>query len=161
MRPGIIRRVTTERRATYLRGAVAGIGATAAMTLFMLAAERSGWMSELPPTRITRATLDPLPGKPPSGRTLAATTALVHVAIGAGAGVVYAAIVDRPPWRRPPAVARGVLFGTALWASAYVGLLPAIGLMPPPERDERRRPASMLIAHWIYGAALALLQGRR
>ena len=58
-------------------------------------------------------------------------------------------------------MARGVLFGTALWASAYVGLLPAIGLMPPPERDERRRPASMLIAHWIYGAALALLQGRR
>jgi hypothetical protein len=129
------------------------------MTVFMLIAERSGWMSELPPTRITRASLDPLPGQPPRGRALAAATAVLHLAIGAAAGVVYAAVVDRLPWPRVPTVARGVAFGTALWAGAYVGLLPVMGLMPRPERDERHRPASMLVAHWIYGAALASLQG--
>jgi hypothetical protein len=128
------------------------------MTAFMLLAERSGWMSELPPTRITRATLDPLPGDPPRGRALAAATALLHLATGAAAGIVYAAVIDRMPWPRVPTVARGIAFGTVLWAGAYVGLLPAVGLMPRPERDERHRPASMLVAHWIYGAALASLQ---
>jgi hypothetical protein len=147
----------TRAGPTSRQGALAGIGATVAMTVFMLVAERRGWMSELPPTRITRATLDPLPGEPPRGRTLAAASALLHIAVGAGAGVAYGALEDRQLWRGVPAVARGVAFGTAFWVAAYVGLLPAIGLMPRPEHDERRRPASMLMAHWVYGAALALL----
>jgi hypothetical protein len=44
--------------------------------------------------------------------------------------------------------------------AAYVSLLPAIGLMPRPEHDERRRPASMLMAHRVCGAALSLLLPR-
>jgi hypothetical protein len=139
------------------RGALAGVGSTVVMTGWMLLAERAGWMSELAPTRITRRSLERLPDGPPRGEGLTAATSVLHLAVGAGAGAAYASLADHPRLQRVPRLARGLVFGTALWATAYVGVLPAIGVMPPPERDERRRPAAMLIAHWIFGVTLAML----
>jgi hypothetical protein len=153
--------MTPVSRTRSLRGVVAGITATAVMSAFMLLARRRGWMSELPPVRVTQAILEPLPGEPPQGRWLAASSGLLHVAIGAAAGTVFAYIDGSLLSRRVPAIARGVVFGSAVWLSAYVGLLPAMGLMPRPERDERYRPAAMLVAHWIYGAVLAVLVAGR
>ncbi len=143
------------------RGALAGIGATVTMTASMIAAERAGWMSELPPARITRRALDDLPAISPAGATPRVAVAALHLGIGAGAGAAYALGCDRQPLRVVPSVIRGLAFGTLLWATAYAGVLPAIGLMPPPADDERRRPLAMLIAHWVYGATLALLHERR
>jgi hypothetical protein len=74
----------------------------------------------LPPTHITRASLAGPPGRHPSGRILAAASTPLHLAVGAAGGTLSGARV------------RGLLFGTGLWAGAYAGLLPAIGLMPRP-----------------------------
>jgi hypothetical protein len=141
------------------RGAIAGLAATFPMTALMLVAERLGWMSELPPTRIVRRTMDELPGASPSGAGLSAATAVLHLGIGAVAGGAYAALTDTPPLVRIPATMRGLLAGTILWVLAYVGALPAIGLMPAPQDDERRRPAAMLTAHLVFGGTLAWLDG--
>ena len=128
--------------------------------LALLVAERAGWMSELPPTRITRRTLDEVSDGPPRGAWLHASAAALHLGVGVGAGVMYVTIVgDRPVGRIPPVI-RGLAFGTVLWTMAYVGVLPAMGLMPPPPADERRRPAAMLVAHWIHGGCLAYLTER-
>lgn len=149
--------VTRGPVATASRGAAAGATATLLMTAAMLLAQRAGWMTELAPTRITRRSLAATPAGAPSGPTLAMATAGAHLAIGAIAGAAYALLERMPLSRRLPGAVRGVVFGTALWATAYVGLLPALGLMPRPDRDQRRRPLAMLAAHWIHGLTLAVL----
>ncbi len=99
-------------------GVIAGTAATVVMTAFMLVAERAGWMSELPPTRITRRTLDEVSDGPPRGAWLHASAAALHLGVGVGAGVMYATIVgDRPVGRIPPVI-RGLAFGTVLWTMA-------------------------------------------
>jgi hypothetical protein len=41
-----------------------------------------------------------------------------------------------------------------VWLGSYAGWIPALDLLPPPDRDRRGRPPSMIVAHWVYGAAL-------
>ncbi|MEJ7655335.1 MAG: DUF6789 family protein [Chloroflexia bacterium] len=53
----------------------------------------------------------------------------------------------------------GVVFGTLVWAVSYMGWVPALSIMPSPDRDRPSRPWAMVIAHWVYGATLgAVLQ---
>ena len=35
----------------------------------------------------------------------------------------------------------------------------SLGILPPPERDQPGRPATMLLAHWVYGATLGAVVG--
>lgn len=139
------------------RGAMDGVVATMPMTAFMLAAKRAGWMSEMPPRRIARRTLDGIQEETARGAGLPAATVLLHLGVGAAGGAVHRVLTEHPRWKRVRPLVRGLVTGTALWAAAYVGVLPALGLMPPPAADERRRPVAMLVAHWIYGATLASL----
>jgi hypothetical protein len=54
-------------------------------------------------------------------------------------------------------IAIGAVYGAAIWATMYGHVLPALGLMAPPERDRPGRPIVMLAAHLVYGAALGAL----
>src|SRR5687768_3494177 len=79
--------------------------------------------------RPPRAALDPL-------------SLVLHLGFGAAAGALRAALAPR---------SSGVAFGLGVWAASYAGWAPALGLMPPPTRDRPGRPATMIIAHVIYG----------
>jgi hypothetical protein len=131
-------------------GTVAGLLATVPMTAVMLAAQRRGWLGEAPPKKITKALLDP-----PTG-TKRLATAFTHFGFGAAAGAIYGWVRARPPGPARGAL-EGAGFGTAVWAASYAGWVPALGILPPPQDDRPDRQATMLVAHWVFGATLGAL----
>lgn len=121
------------------------------MTAVMLGAQRLGRLGRMPPARIADAGLDAAGAEEAPAPVRRATTAALHLGFGAAAGALYAWGSARLGRRGPLA---GAAFGTAVWAASYAGWVPALGILPPPHRDRPGRPASMILAHWVYGAAL-------
>jgi hypothetical protein len=139
-------------------GAVAGAVATLPMSALMLLAQRLGLMGTQPPRRITDGALDAIDVDPPErGRRL--LTAVSHVGFGAAAGVPFP-LLHRALAPRTPRPLLGVVYALGVWASAYLGWVPAAGLMPPANRDRPGRPASMIAAHVVYGAVLGTATAR-
>jgi hypothetical protein len=56
--------------------------------------------------------------------------------------------------------ATGAAFGAALYALNYVGLAPALGVLPAPTEDRPGRQPTMLAAHLVYGSTLGALLDR-
>ena len=151
-----------DRVNRYLTGAVAGLLATAPMTLAMLAMFRRLPREEqypLPPAEITAVAaekahvdeaLEPEPVA--LGATLAA-----HFGYGAAAGAVYGPLSPLCPL--PPLV-KGSLFGLAVWTVSYLGLLPAAGILTPATEHPARRNALMIAANLLWGGVTALLTER-
>jgi hypothetical protein len=122
------------------------------MTAGMEFGQRAGWLGEMPPHRVTEKAEEAAGVAPPKPVTDALASVL-HVAVGAGAGAAYGAAraaVDS----RIPAPIEGAAFGVAFWAVAYVGLAPALSILPPPDRDRPGRPPVMIAAHVVFGAVL-------
>lgn len=144
-----------ERLAGAMAGTVAGLLATAVMSIAMLAAKRAGLTGELPPERISREVLEEVTS-PPSEQSEDAVATLLHFAFGAGAGALLGALLGRgmPVIVRVPI---GVAYASGVWAVSYLGWIPALGLMPPATRDRPGRVRVMLMAHWVYGGAAAIL----
>ena len=142
-------------------GVIGGCVATAAMSVVMLAAEKTGVMDRQPPEEIAEAALEAV-GVPPdrTGVTEDAVALLGHFGFGATAGALFGVLHRRlrPPI---PPVVHGIVFGSLVWAVSYKGWIPALGIMPPPERDQPGRPGTMLLAHWVYGGTLGALVGSR
>jgi hypothetical protein len=138
-----------------IRGSLAGLAATIAMSAVMLAARRAGMMGKLPPERITEAGLRRLNIRA-SETSQNALSTLAHLGYGAGGGALFAALQRLLKDRMPP-LAGGLGYGLLIWVVSYAGWVPALGIMPPPQRDRRRRPTAMVIAHLVYGGALGLL----
>lgn len=149
-------------------GLAAGAAATLAMSGVMLAAGRLGLMGEYPPERIARAGLVRAGHGPLSAEQLDGVVgSALHLAFGAAIGAAFAAsvppLIDRIR-RRAPAVrsvrpelvlpAAGLATGSAVWLVSYAGWLPALGLLPAPPNDRPDRQLAMLVAHWVFGAAL-------
>lgn len=132
---------------------MAGVVATAAMSVVMLAAKRVGLTGQLPPERIGDEVLETLTDQP-SKQSRESAASLLHFAFGAAAGAVLGALVGR---RRSGMVtmAIGVAYASAVWAVSYLGWVPALNLMPPATRDRPGRAWVMLAAHWVYGAVAA------
>ncbi len=135
-----------------LSGVAAGAAATGVMSLAMLGAQRAGLLGEPPPRRLTRIVLSPLGPLRPRGRALDAAALVAHFGFGAGLGALFSLLPVRARSRFG-----GTLFGGVAWAVNYAGWLPRLGLMPPPSRDRPGRPSSMLAAHLVFGASLAVL----
>jgi hypothetical protein len=147
------------------RGFAGGVVATVAMSAVMLGAQKLGLLGEMPPRKITDALLGVvgLRGKTPKPARRALAT-LNHFAFGGACGALFGLTHD--VWRvraastsgvrghRAP-VAAGLAFGTAIWAVSYAGWVPALRIMPTPKSDRPGRPASMVLAHWVFGAVLA------
>ena len=145
-------------------GFVDGALATLPMSAFMLAAQRLGAMGQQPPERITEAGMHAAGADEVPRPTKKATAVLLHFAFGGVGGAAFAAWARRPERRIRDLLHRrrgpghqaltGAVFGSMVWAASYMGWVPALGIMPPATRDRPGRPTSMLVAHWIYGAAL-------
>ncbi len=132
------------------RGAAAGVVATAAMSALMLAAGRLGLLGRQPPQAIAEQAVEVVTDEPvpsPVGRALGVLT---HLAFGAGAGAGYALL---PRWL-PPRV-RGCGWALGIYGAAYQGWVPALGALPPADRDRRDRVTVMVLAHLVYGTVLA------
>lgn len=80
-----------------------------------------------------------------------------HVAYGSVLGALYGVLVPAEHAHGRS----GVGFGLLVWASNYGGLLPALGVLPPPHRDVPSHAVRLHLAHWVYGAVLGHLHGRR
>ncbi len=74
------------------------------------------------------------------------------VAYGAVSGVVFRSVRR---WLPDSSVLAGVLFGGAVWAVSYVGVMPSLGLYPWPREDRPSRVAVMIGAHLVYGGVAA------
>lgn len=139
------------------RGALAGLGATVVMSAGM-ALHKALTGATLGPRRVTEG-FARRAAAAPSEPVLDAATAVNHLAFGATAGALYGLL------RRalPPAVpvsAAGTIYGVAVWTASYAGWIPALRILPPPTRDRPDRAVGMHLHHWVYGAALGLLEQR-
>lgn len=151
-------------------GALAGAVATVPMSALMLAAQRAGLMGTQPPRRITDEAIEALDDADddsevnPSEGTRRGLTALNHLGFGASAGVPFA-LLHRVVPGPVPREAVGAVYALGVWASAYLGWVPALGIMPPADEDRPDRPVTMVAAHLVYGSALGagvrLLRARR
>lgn len=138
-------------------GAGAGLLATGGMSALMLAARKLGPTPKLPPRKIVEKSVGhPTSAGGNAGVNAAAT--LAHFGFGTAAGAVFALAQKRFPGAP---VVHGIGYGLLVWALSYKGWIPALGIMPPPERDDPRRAATMWAAHIVYGALLGALLGRR
>jgi hypothetical protein len=148
-----------------VRGFAGGIVATAAMSAFMLGAQKVGLLGQMPPRKITDRFLGVLGVHRKTPEPARKALALVnHFAFGGVCGALFglAHEVKRTRSRRTSGVesyraplVTGLAYGTAIWAVSYMGLVPAMRIMPRPADDRRGRPTSMVLAHWIFGAVLA------
>lgn len=140
----------------YLTGAVAGIIATALMTVAISIGKLFGLLRTPPPTQVTtsvtnRMGIDPEPPDPEFNTG----SLIVHHAFGATAGAIYVLVRRFLPASSPVA---GLLFGALVWTTAYVGYLPLLRLYPWPDDDRHSRTAVMIVAHGVYGTSLAELE---
>ena len=161
MRIGL--KALTSRQSATARdltaGLVAGIVATMAMSTLMLSAQHAGLLGEQPPRRLADAIIDAVAGDRAGERTRRVGTAIVHLGIGASAAALHQAVrgaTDRPK----PAALWGSGFGAMFWAFNYGFAAPAVGVMPPPQRDRPGRPPVMLAANMLWGAVSAVVGDR-
>jgi hypothetical protein len=131
-------------------GGVSGLLATVAMSAWMFAGQAVSHHGEQPPKRLVRgfAHRAGIPAKR-HGPATVAVTGVAHLAFGATCGALYGAVVPRST------ISRGVATGLGIWATSYAGWIPALGLLPPPQKDLPGRAWTILTAHVVYGAALA------
>lgn len=150
--------MTPRTTRELVRGAGAGVAATGAMSVAMLAAQRAGLLHKLPPENITEAALDTLDVDRSEGAEDALSTS-AHFAFGATCGALFGLAI--PFARRlAPSPLVGALFGAAVWAVSYAGWVPALGILPPPTKDDPRRQGSMFGAHLVFGGVLGWLLRR-
>jgi hypothetical protein len=143
-----------------LLGAGAGAAATIAMSGLMLAAQRLGLLGRSPPRHIVDRALGCLHVRDKVSRqNRQLLTALAHLGFGATQGALYAVLYQvlarYSPRPIAPSTATGVPFALCVWAASYAGWIPALGILPSPSHDRPGRPTSMVLAHVVYGAALA------
>jgi hypothetical protein len=136
----------------FRRTAVAGLGgaaATVAMTGWMAIGQLTGLHGEQPPKRLVRrlARRAGIPARRGGTGTWLASAA-AHLGFGTSCGALYGAVVPRST------VPRGVAFALTVWAVSYAGWIPALGLLPPPGRDNPRRAWTVWSGHVVYGAVL-------
>jgi hypothetical protein len=81
--------------------------------------------------------------------------------LGIGATAAAAHQAGRRLAGRPqPAAIWGGGFGAVFWALNYGFVAPAIGIMPPPDKDRPGRAPVMLAANVVWGAVSAVVGDR-
>jgi hypothetical protein len=143
---------------SILRGAISGLVATVPQTIPIIAAQRLNLIQTPPPIQISdriASIADFLPKRSDPGFTPVWLSA--HLGYGAGCGIVYTLVWRFLPRSVPVA---GLMFGGAVWGVSYLGFLPALRLYPAPDDDSDPRVGVMILAHAIFGVALASVDRR-
>jgi hypothetical protein len=130
-----------------LAGSAAGLFATGTMSAVLGIADMFGIMNQQPPRRIVAWLL---PVRPRSNLTNGLAIA-AHLGYGIAGGVAFSYFP--PLLRRSPRT--GACYGALIYAAGYEGWLPLLGILPPAHRDNRRRVATMIVSHLVYGASLS------
>lgn len=142
-----------------VRGSIAGVVATIPMTAVIAAGRLAGLIQTPPPKQIT-ANAERDAGVHPSSmsrESFHASWLAAHLGFGAAAGAVFALIGRFLPGSER---SEGLLYGLLVWATNYIGLLPSLGLYPGPTEDSTSRTVVMIVAHGVYGVALAETEDR-
>jgi len=135
-------------------GLIAGLVATAVLSLLMIAKEMMGMMPEVNVitmlTELSRNYLN-TPATPAIGW-------IIHFAIGTFLwGGLFAPFAMH--WRMPNFTAKGVVFATLAWLVMMVVLMPAAGAGFFGAKLGIDAPVSTLLLHWIYGGVLGSVYG--
>ena len=77
-----------------------------------------------------------------------------HFGYGALTGAIFGAIA---PARRSAAIPAGMVFGLGVWASSYLGWMPATGVRHSPKYDLPTRTRLIIASHIVWGAAAGVL----
>ncbi len=141
-------------------GALGGAIGTAAMSAVMAVGAKLGLLGTAPPETIAAQALAAVGIRRRKEEAQDVLTVVGHVGFGIAIGALFAVLHRRLRLPIPPAI-HGIVFATIVWVVSYKGWVPALGLMPPPERDRPGRPATMLVAHWVFGWMLGAIVGRR
>jgi uncharacterized membrane protein YagU involved in acid resistance len=142
---------------TLLRGAIAGVLATGAMSVVIALGKVVGLLGTPPPKQVT-ANAGRQAGIPPRQVPQEAFTLswlAAHVGFGVTLGVLYSLLRGLMP-----GPVGGLIYGGIVWATNYVGILPELGLYPAPQNDSKSRMGVMIVAHAVYGVSLAELEDR-
>lgn len=155
------------------RGVVAGMIGTAAMTAWQeisMKLQSSGvnassageaeppspprdpWEQASAPAKVARRFLEGVFDERVPPERIGLLTNAMHWGYGIGWGVAYGLIQGTSPG---PALRRGVLFGTAVWAMSYVTLVP-MGFYQPPWKYSPQELAMDISYHLAYGAGLGV-----
>ncbi len=142
-----------------ITGARAGLVATAAMSLLMLAARRAGLTGRLPPRAIAdRASAELPPGEQPTEEQRDVLAIAAHFGFGAALGALFGLATSglRRMWL---STALGTAYGVAVYLVSYQGWLPALDVLPPATRDRPGRTLTMVVGHLVFGSTLGALAG--
>ena len=143
-----------------LLGALAGLAATAPMTLamkLMHAALPRHEQYPLPPRQVTEGMAEKAGlNEHLDEEERAAATWASHFAYGTACGALYGALSEGLDSLDVPPALAGVGFGLAVWAGSYLGWLPAAGIISPATEHPPRRNALMIAAHVVWGATAGL-----
>ena len=137
-------------------GAMAGILATMPMSAVIWGLRHAGVYHSKPPPETGRggnrmARLARLP-EPRRSRWQPLKLAQ-HFGFGSAAGAGFSLV---SPVLRPKILA-GMLVGIGIWLASYAGWIPALGILPPPQKDEKGRMFTMIVAHVVYGLTLGAI----
>jgi hypothetical protein len=140
---------------SLLRGFVAGIAGTAAMTAYQLAVAKAQgkplatpvphrWADAPPPAQVAKKAAEAVgQGGRFTREDVPLLTNAMHWLYGISWGLVYAATP-----------VNGLVFGTGVWASAYAELVP-LGIYRPPWKYPPQELALDWSYHAVYGLAVA------
>lgn len=146
---------------TLVTGAIAGFVATFPMTAVMELMHRDlPWWQRypLPPSQIVSRIAGKVGLRQHMNESQhSITTVIAHFAYGAAAGALYAPLANRAPL---PAIFKGSVAGMIVWGGSYLGLLPALGILPPATEHPHRRTALMIAAHLVWGVATGVVADR-
>jgi len=147
---------STVRR--IIPGAAAGFLATLPMTATMAVA-RSVLPEEqqhpIPPRRVVGSVAEKTGADQHMNEShQEVATAAAHFAFGAAAGTLYALLFGR---RQTQQLLYGTGFGLAVWAGSYIGLLPALDILPPAHREPKGWVGMNILAHLVWGLSTAAL----
>lgn len=144
-----------------IAGANAGFLATLPMTVAMEGMFQELPFSErypLPPRQITQelARKLGLDGEL-TEQQHQALSLVSHFGYGAAMGGIYGLATGQTV---PRGAVSGMLFGLGVWGASYLGLLPAVQLLPPATEHPAHRNALMILAHLVWGASMGALTKR-
>jgi uncharacterized membrane protein YagU involved in acid resistance len=123
----------------------------------MKGAQRAGLLGELPPRKIARKAL--ASAGEPSKTAIDVATVVSHLGFGLATGALFG-VISRRLHPRVPGAVQGAVWGSVVWAASYAGWVPALDIMPPPQKDRPDRPWVMFLGHIIFGGLLGAIAGR-
>ena len=144
-----------SKAVTVCEGAASGVAAAVVMTAVLEAGRRLFSYRVHAPTRIVRTVLAGSPELQLPGEVVLG--GLAHLGYGASCGALFALLSRRRPMAGP---ALGMGYGLLLWLAGYGMWVPAIGAVPPPQRDQLDRQLTLVAGHLVYGGVLAAAQRR-